>query len=550
MRNWLLLFFVGLPLLLFAQEDFNALKQELKTASEDRKVEILCKLSDSNIQSSPKLALDYAQLALDLARKNKDAKDEAYVLGKIGALYYQANDLKNALEYDLAAVEKYQANPNVKGYSSTLDNIGRIYEDKARNRDAFDYYQRALQIKLKNGEKQGLAEIYYSLAVVAKYLAKAQTAFDYYQKGIKAEEALQEEVRQEYLVKSKTYATLGNQDKALYYYKLYSSSSDTLHVLFTKANRKKMKEMQLQFDAIKEKKESEATQLQLEKARTEKALLTEKAVTNVIGIELKKEKHITSEKEKKISILEKDKMIDKLTLEKQKTKNRSISILVFLLLIITFLFYLLYLLKARANKALKKAYAQIRIKNAEISNAYQTLDLLARRDPLTNLSNRRDILEKIKYSQVAYERNQKPFTLIMLDIDHFKNINDTYGHDAGDFVLIFISNVIKDSVRKQDYVARWGGEEFLLLLPETNANGGKIVGEKIRSSLASGSCVFQQQVIHVTLTAGVCCYADYEDLDLCLKKADKALYIGKENGRNQVVIAPDDDNQEVSNKLE
>ena len=119
----------------------------------------------------------------------------------------------------------------------------------------------------------------------------------------------------------------------------------------------------------------------------------------------------------------------------------------------------------------------------ELLTLKETLEVYANRDSLTALLNRRGMNECIETEKSRFERNRLPFVLIMSDIDHFKNINDTYGHDVGDKVLVEISRILKQSLRRQDYLSRWGGEEFLILLSETDLEGGLAVTEKFRKEV-------------------------------------------------------------------
>ncbi|MCK4796958.1 MAG: GGDEF domain-containing protein, partial [Spirochaetes bacterium] len=122
------------------------------------------------------------------------------------------------------------------------------------------------------------------------------------------------------------------------------------------------------------------------------------------------------------------------------------------------------------------------------------------------------------------------------DIDDFKKFNDTYGHDCGDFILVSIANTIKSILREQDNVARWGGEEFLLLLPDSNMEGAKITSEKIREKIASTPYYYNDIKLEVTMTFGVSVFDnDSIDIDYYIAKADKALYKGKKSGKNCVV---------------
>jgi diguanylate cyclase (GGDEF)-like protein len=234
-----------------------------------------------------------------------------------------------------------------------------------------------------------------------------------------------------------------------------------------------------------------------------------------------------------------NRLIRSLEHDNMKVRKRYIGIFAILLLFITFLFVSMYQMKSIANKKLIIANKEVQNKNEELSNAYQILDLVARKDPLTNLSNRRDILEKLKYAQITFERNHKAFSIIMADVDLFKEINDTFGHDAGDFVLIFLSKLMQKTLRKQDIISRWGGDEFLILLPDTDIKGGKVVAEKIRANLALKACIYGQIHINMTLSLGVCSYTENGDIDVCIRKADEALYSSKKNGKNQVTIGED-----------
>jgi len=185
----------------------------------------------------------------------------------------------------------------------------------------------------------------------------------------------------------------------------------------------------------------------------------------------------------------------------------------------------------------KKSENEIRTKNEQLSKAYKKLDLLARTDPLTKLSNRRDMLEKIQQEIHRFERKKKSFIIVISDIDNFKLINDKFGHDAGDYVLMTISKLMKSTLRKHDAVGRWGGEEFLFMLPETNLTRGKIISERMRKNIENYPFHFKNYKINVTMTFGVSIFDKMMNTDECFRIADKALYKGKISGKNCVVSA-------------
>lgn len=181
--------------------------------------------------------------------------------------------------------------------------------------------------------------------------------------------------------------------------------------------------------------------------------------------------------------------------------------------------------------------ASARGAEAELLNTNKTLLNLATTDPVTNLINRRNMMLRIEQEREKLSLNGRPFVLIMIDIDNFKHVNDEYGHDCGDFVLVAIAETISQAIRKQDQVARWGGDEFLVMLPETDLIGGGIVAEKIRSKILRTPFVYHDTTIPVTMTLGVGLCEKNAGIGAWIRKADQALYEGKQAGKNRVTMA-------------
>jgi diguanylate cyclase (GGDEF)-like protein len=177
----------------------------------------------------------------------------------------------------------------------------------------------------------------------------------------------------------------------------------------------------------------------------------------------------------------------------------------------------------------KKSYMTIK----ELSQKFAQLALS---EPLTGLPNRRGIQQIIDVELARAQRNKTALSILLCDVDRFKKVNDNYGHDCGDHVLICIAGLFTKSIRKQDSVARWGGEEFLFVLPNTDAEQAYLLADKIRANLASETILCQQQQLHITASFGVCQVDLSASLDKSLSDADKAMYEAKEKGRNKVVI--------------
>lgn len=169
---------------------------------------------------------------------------------------------------------------------------------------------------------------------------------------------------------------------------------------------------------------------------------------------------------------------------------------------------------------------------AERLMAQKALQEAATIDPLTHLFNRRVIQERLELETSRHRRHKTPFSLIIADLDQFKNINDTHGHDAGDSILVETGLRMKGMLRGQDVLARWGGEEFMILLPDTDLAGGRMVAEKIRARIADAAYYFSGKAIRVTASFGV---AQFEgDVDGLIATADQALYQAKNSGRDRV----------------
>lgn len=168
---------------------------------------------------------------------------------------------------------------------------------------------------------------------------------------------------------------------------------------------------------------------------------------------------------------------------------------------------------------------------------YQSAIQSARTDSLTGALNRTS-LESVFQQEIARaKRNKSDITVLMLDIDHFKQVNDTYGHSAGDQALVSLTHCIKRTVREVDSTFRLGGEEFAIILNNTNTKGAQLLAERLRGAVQQMSINHDNKAFNITTSIGVATYQTGETHESILQRADKALYEAKGSGRNKVVVA-------------
>jgi len=186
---------------------------------------------------------------------------------------------------------------------------------------------------------------------------------------------------------------------------------------------------------------------------------------------------------------------------------------------------------------LGKLRARLAAQRNELADALALNRELATRDALTGLLNRRAMVELLAREHPRIERGQGPLVVALLDIDFFKRINDEHGHGAGDEVLRRFAAVIKDQLRAADALARWGGEEFLLLMPGTRAEDARVVLDRLRGAIAAGGFERIAPQLKVSFSAGVAEVHEGESQDGAIDRADRALYRAKQGGRDRVELA-------------
>ncbi len=200
-------------------------------------------------------------------------------------------------------------------------------------------------------------------------------------------------------------------------------------------------------------------------------------------------------------------------------------------------------LSERYDKQLRKIE-----KITRISDRYQSmlrdlnfsLEKASTHDFLTGLGNRRMLLKRLDEELNRVQHQGKPLVLAILDIDRFKQVNDTWGHDIGDGVLVEISRCMQASIRTSDLCGRWGGEEFLLILPDTNLEGARLVIERVHNRIRALSIPAGGKTLSITASIGIAEQHPDENYPQTLNRADIALYEAKSSGRDKCIYAKND----------
>ena len=190
------------------------------------------------------------------------------------------------------------------------------------------------------------------------------------------------------------------------------------------------------------------------------------------------------------------------------------------------------------NLRIQRIRARLQEQREALAQALAVNRDLATRDELTALPNRRAMQDLMELERRRNLRNGRPLLLAQLDIDHFKRVNDTHGHATGDRALQAFAGIVRASVRDTDVLARWGGEEFVLLLSDTQMDDARDLLERVRQAVAAMEIPHAAGVLRMTVSAGLALHLPGDMVEQTLERADQALYTAKSLGRNRVVVAP------------
>lgn len=506
-------------------------------------------------------ALEHYSTALDLFGSQGNAIQKGRCLRRLGDVHYFVTNLDHSLRYYLRALRVFEQVAEREGSASArlqaghiLATIGNVLKASGDGNGALEYYRRSHTVYVKEGFSEGIPGLLHNMGDVLQERGRLDEAGEVYSRVI----ADATERNDKYLC-SIALNSLGSvclqrgefgEAEKLFQRSLETSTATgrkrgILSSLVKQVELRALQGMNSEALDISNRAETLALELNDRGAQTgilqEKAALLhslgrhEEAFTTIARQQRLHEEVLAEKRIRQIDVLRlryeteaKEREIERLRRDRAVQRIMIFGAAAGLLLagISLSSVYRSVRLRTRVNRELSG-------KNTELAKAYERVEELSRTDDLTGLANRRAMVERLTGEQARSARNGRGFGLILGDIDNFKAWNDRYGHECGDAILEELSSRLRKALREQDLASRWGGEEFLILLPDTDLDGCAHVAEKLRAMICGKPFVWKGCMIDITMTFGAC-EGGHAPIDEALRAADGALYKGKHKGRNRV----------------
>ncbi|MDZ7790274.1 MAG: diguanylate cyclase [Xanthomonadales bacterium] len=518
--------------------------------------------SNLNILGRNEAAVEAVEAALKLAESVDDPVLKASVRRTAGVVYWEIGAHDLALEHYLAALEASRSAGDLKGAARAAGNIGNLHNSMGNWEEARAYHQQALAGFEALGWQEGVAGTLVNLGALSSRIAEARA-----QAGEENEAAAEQEANLAYNRRAlalfeqldnprgiayaadniaRALVHLGRIEEALSFHErsltLRREVGDTTGVvnsLLTGADA--MMAMDRPEEALQRlaqaqsilpdgidglRREIIGRQVDAHERldnyeaafRAQQRLLSlndaQAAEDLAARVEQLQQSFRAEQLEQELALQRARAQVSEQRARRQQLISTASIITVVLLLLVLGLLYSRYRLGRRVSHSLDRA---------------------ARTDPLTGLSNRRDMTERIDEAILKRNEDNEPASLIMADIDSFKRINDTLGHQVGDEVLVHVARLIRVQLRGVDATARWGGEEFLILLPGTREEGARCVSESLRRIIGESPPQVNGRSLSLTMTFGVTEIEPGATFNELVKRVDDAMYAGKSRGKNRVV---------------
>jgi diguanylate cyclase (GGDEF)-like protein len=492
-------------------------------------------------QGSFPRALEYYLEALEQSRKHQQKALEANALNGVGIVQYTLGNHQEATKYFLRSLALKRELDDRLSEAGTLNNLGLVYLEVGDLSGAVQLYRESLAIKQMLGDRQGQANVLSNLGVVFQRLGRIQEALDYHQQALEIAEQLgSPQVRATCLENlGLSHTALGNLDRALELFQvckaLYQELGNRLGELSALLQVGSLLGRMGQTDSaiqtlqqglrLAEELGPQKPLLEFHQALAavfeaeQKPALALYHLRQVLEIERKLYKE---QQAQKTAALLAGFQVEKARQEAEIERLRNTEL-------------------ARANRELARAIENLKEANAEKSRLLDKLrqqsaelERLARQDPLTRLHNRRYLEENLEREFAASRRYNFPLSVALVDIDNFKQINDTFSHQVGDDVLRIVAQILESGCRGVDFAARYGGEEFALVFSQTDLAGALIACERVRQRVENHNWSDLHPSLKVTVSIGVSSDPTLPNHEKLLAAADEQLYAAKRAGRNRV----------------
>jgi diguanylate cyclase (GGDEF)-like protein len=509
-------------------------------------------------------AVEAVESALALAENVDDPEIQASVQRTAGVVFWQTGAHDRALGHYLAALEASRLVGDVEGAARAAGNIGNLHNSMGNWEEARTFHRQALEGFEAVGFQEGIAGTLVNLGALSVRIADAheqagKTAeareeqvrnLDYNRRALALFEALDnprgiayaaDNIARALIDLGRVEEALGPYERSLELRRQVGDTGGVINSLLTGSQAMLALDRPQRALELLDEAESLMTQ-------DDQALLAEIVAQRVVAHESRGDFEAAFSAQQRLMSLNDAQAAEDLATRVQQLQQRFGA---------EQLEQELALERARAEVSEQRVRRQQLITTASLVSVVlllivigllysryrmgrrvsRTLDKASRTDSLTGLSNRRDMVERIERAVIRRNEDNEPASLIMADIDSFKRINDTLGHQVGDEVLCHVAELIRLNVRGIDVAARWGGEEFLILLPGTRERGARSVSENLRLRLEESPPQFGGRSLSLTLTLGVTEIEPGADLNDLIRRADEAMYAGKSRGKNQVVSA-------------
>ncbi len=421
-------------------------------------------------------ALPYYNESLNIYKKIEFNPGIGGCYINIGDCFAKIGNLGKAINYTEKAIDFFDTK-DFYSLSIAYSNLADFFIKKNEYNKATRNLEKAILISIKGNRKRQLIFNYLKLGKLKKEEKKCSEALKTFNKALTLAKTLEdkEAIRKILLLMADCYAKKGDYRKAYL--------------------------------------------LAIEFIENSKELFSKQLVEQLATLKSQHKEKVMKQKIKK--------------LEKISKKQEKYLFLHKTTLFIALLFFIIFLLLLKQRQ---KLIEDVEKKNRELEFLVHTIEKVSKTDDLTGLPNRRGLMEYIDREISRAKRMKETFSFAICDLDNFKSINDNFSHQVGDIVLMAVSRTFQDLIRKIDIVARFGGEEFVFVFPNTKLEDAEKVCEKIRKNVEETEFVVYDTPIKITLTFGVTEFSPEKSFETLFQEADKALYRGKETGKNRVVL--------------